>query len=138
VSQLWGAVQDSGNRTRPRFSWPSPGTLDDADDALGRFEIVRLYATFRPLESIILLMRRVSRAAWNRNIHYYPIVLGAVPRDCRRALDVGCGEGRLASELAERCGEVVGIDVHAPRLARARAACVRSNLSFVEGDVTLI
>jgi SAM-dependent methyltransferase len=77
----------------------------------------------------------VQRRPWNRNIHYHRLVLDAVPPKCLRALDVGCGDGLLASELAERCGEVIAIDVDAPTLARARAGHARPNLSFVEGDV---
>jgi SAM-dependent methyltransferase len=75
------------------------------------------------------------RRFWNRNIHYHDLVLSAVPRDCRRALDVGCGNGLLASELAGPCGEVVGIDVDAVTLARGRARYRRPNLTFVEADV---
>ena len=77
----------------------------------------------------------MPRSAWNRNIHYHDIVLAAVPPHCRRALDVGCGSGRLANELAEVCGEVIGLDNDAPTLARARAKYQRANLSFVDGDV---
>jgi SAM-dependent methyltransferase len=72
---------------------------------------------------------------WNRNIHYHDDVLAAVPSGCRHALEVGCGDGLLAGELADRCGEVVGIDVDAPTIARARARYRRPNLSFVEADV---
>jgi SAM-dependent methyltransferase len=75
------------------------------------------------------------RAFWNCNIHYHDDVLAAVPTGCRRALDVGCGDGLLAGELAGRCGEVVGIDRDAPAIARARAKYCRSNLRFVEADV---
>ncbi len=80
-------------------------------------------------------MQAMTRTAWNRNIHYHDLVLRAVPPGCRRALDVGCGDGRLASELAETCGEVIGIDSHAPTLARARDRYRRPNLAFVDGDV---
>lgn len=76
----------------------------------------------------------MPRSAWNRNIHYHDIVLAAVPPHCRRALDVGCGDGRLASELGEVCEEVIGLDNHAPTLARARAKHQRANLTFVDGD----
>src|SRR5262245_21774497 len=76
-----------------------------------------------------------ARRPWNRNIHYHDIVLGAVPAGCPRALDAGCGDGLLASELATRCGEVIAIDVDPPTLARARAAHSRHNLTFVEADV---
>jgi len=76
-----------------------------------------------------------ERRPWNRNIHYHGVVLDAVPPNCRRALDVGCGDGLLASALASRCGEVVAIDVDAKTIRRARAAHRRPNLSFVEADV---
>ena len=72
---------------------------------------------------------------WNRNIHYHDVVLNAVPEGCRRALDVGCGAGQLASRLAERCEHVVAIDADAPTLARARTAHQKPNLGFVVGDV---
>jgi len=76
-----------------------------------------------------------ERRSWNRNIHYHDVVLAAVPPACARALDVGCGDGLLASELAARCGEVVAIDVNRPALARASAKYGRPHLTFVEGDV---
>jgi SAM-dependent methyltransferase len=80
-------------------------------------------------------MSPVQGPPWNRNIHYHHLVLDAVPPRCVRALDVGCGDGLLASELAGRCREVFAVDVDAPTLARAKAAYPRPNLSFVEGDV---
>jgi len=80
-------------------------------------------------------MSLVQGRPWNRNIHYHGIVLSALPPRCGRVLDVGCGDGLLASELAERCDEVVAIDLDAQTLARARSRHVRPNLRFVEGDV---
>jgi SAM-dependent methyltransferase len=77
----------------------------------------------------------IRNQRWNRNIHYHGLVLNAVPDPCGRALDVGCGSGLLAGEMAERCGEVVAIDVDPPTLARAKAAHCRPNLTFAEGDV---
>jgi hypothetical protein len=52
-------------------------------------------------------MRRPDRVLadsrrWNHDIHYHPVVLAAVPEGCRRALDVGCGEGQLTRELQPR------------------------------------
>src|SRR5712671_2277027 len=40
-----------------------------------------------------------------------------------RALDFGCGVGRLVLPLAERCGEVTGVDVSPSMLAEARRNC---------------
>jgi SAM-dependent methyltransferase len=58
---------------------------------------------------------------WNHNVHYQPVILGAVPAGCGAALDVGCGDGLLVRRLAERCAEVTGIDRDPRMIALARA-----------------
>ena len=71
---------------------------------------------------------------WNQNIHYYPLILAAVPPGCARALDVGCGEGMLARQLADRVPEVVGIDRDAASVAAARRQGPGGRVGFVRGD----
>jgi len=71
---------------------------------------------------------------WNHNTHYYPLVLAAVPDGCLRALDVGCGEGMLARELAARVPQVVGIDTHEPSLELAREQGSQGRVEYVLGD----
>jgi SAM-dependent methyltransferase len=53
-------------------------------------------------------------------------------------LDVGCGEGVLTSEWAERLGEgrIVGIDLEDPKLAREWAERTRPNLEFRAEEAT--
>ena len=74
---------------------------------------------------------------WNHNVHYQPVILRAVPPGCGAALEVGCGDGLLASRLAERCAEVTAID-RDPRmtaLARSRAeAAGPGRMTVVEAD----
>ena len=57
-----------------------------------------------------------------------------------RALDAGCGTGKMAVHLAERGWQVTGVDAVERPLARAReraaAAGVTDRVSFVRGDVT--
>ncbi len=72
---------------------------------------------------------------WNHDVHYQPVILGAVPAGCRAALDVGCGDGMLAGRLAGRCAQVTGID-RDPRmiaLARSRTAGP-ARVTFIEAD----
>lgn len=58
--------------------------------------------------------------------------------DGERVLDVGCGYGAVARDIAAArpASTVVGMDMNQPRLAQARAAANPPNLSFVEGDAT--
>jgi SAM-dependent methyltransferase len=72
---------------------------------------------------------------WSHNLHYHRLVLGQVPAGCRRALDVGCGEGQLARALADRVPAVVGLDRDAPTLDRARRAGGPGGLAYVLGDL---
>jgi 2-polyprenyl-3-methyl-5-hydroxy-6-metoxy-1,4-benzoquinol methylase len=52
---------------------------------------------------------------WNHNLHYHGVILRSIPANCRRALDVGCGQGLLARRIASHCGE--------------------QRIAFLEGDV---
>ncbi len=81
---------------------------------------------------------RVSRSMrrWNLNLHYHHVVLDAIGGHHRSALDVGCGDGMLSFDLANRGLDVVGIDVHEPSIERARAATERSeSTQFVCADL---
>ena len=58
----------------------------------------------------------------------------------KRAMDFGCGVGRLVLPFAKRCDAVVGVDVSASMLETARANAQErgaTNVSFVQGDDTL-
>jgi SAM-dependent methyltransferase len=64
------------------------------------------------------------------------LVLEAVPVQCERALDAGCGNGTLAKKLARRCGHVVGIDTDGDVIRAARAATpLPPNLELAAGSV---
>jgi SAM-dependent methyltransferase len=71
---------------------------------------------------------------WNHNLHYHPVLLGAVPEGCRRALDVGCGEGTLARELRRFVRYVAAIDVDEPSVALARRLDAGSDIRYLLGD----
>lgn len=86
-------------------------------------------------------MRRAQPAAltarggrWNHNIHYYPVLLDAVPEGCERALDVGCGEGVLARALQRCVPQVSGIDLDEPTVERARRASATLGIDYLVGD----
>lgn len=51
-------------------------------------------------------------------------------------VDLGCGNGALAYELAGVAREVTGVDLSRENIEEARAQYSRPNLSFVVGDAT--
>src|ERR1700761_9077066 len=81
-------------------------------------------------------MRGGSMAGyWNHNVYYQPLILGAGPPGCGSALDVGCGDGLLASRLATRCrdGRGVAPGPQMVALARERARALR-NVAFIAAE----
>ena len=72
---------------------------------------------------------------WNHNVYYQPLILAAVPPGCGSALDVGCGDGLLACQLAEHCRDVTGVDRdhHMISLARERARD-QLNVAFIDAE----
>ena len=73
---------------------------------------------------------------WNHNIHYLRRILDVVPDRAQTALDVGTGDGLLASELRDRVPHVTGLDldVTAPDSARGRD----TDVTWVHGDVMTV
>jgi len=65
-------------------------------------------------------MSAASADGWNHNSHYHDLLLAAVPPECRRALDVGCGLGTFARKLAARSRHVDALDQDAV-IQQARA-----------------
>jgi SAM-dependent methyltransferase len=73
---------------------------------------------------------------WNHNIHYHDVIFRALPPNCKSALDVGCGHGLLARQLANRCDRVAAIEFDHETFLRGNAAGnSEGDITFVEGDV---
>jgi SAM-dependent methyltransferase len=71
---------------------------------------------------------------WNHNLHYDPVVLEAIPTGCRRALDVGCGEGTLTRRLRRSVPEVVGLDIDPASVELASAHPEAGDIRYLVGD----
>ncbi|GAA4620262.1 methyltransferase domain-containing protein [Saccharopolyspora hordei] len=72
---------------------------------------------------------------WDHNAHYHPWLLRQVPPRSARALDVGCGTGAFARQLAERVDHVDAVDLSAEMVERARSASEADGVRWLCGDV---
>src|SRR5918993_5998821 len=77
----------------------------------------------------------LDQEGWSTNNHYHDFLLKHVPQNCENALEIGCGTGAFARELAKRCKRVVALDLSSEmiRVARARATQF-DNLNFLLAD----
>lgn len=64
--------------------------------------------------------------------HHLRLLQAAAPQPDERALDVGCGNGEVARDLARRGLRVTGIDLSHQMLARARE--LGPDVEHIEGD----
>jgi ubiquinone/menaquinone biosynthesis C-methylase UbiE len=77
----------------------------------------------------------LDEEGWTANNHYHGSLLRHVPRNCEQALEIGCGTGAFARELAKRCGRVVALDLSAEMIRVARSRSTQfENLEFQLAD----
>ncbi|MCU1679495.1 MAG: methyltransferase family protein [Amycolatopsis sp.] len=73
---------------------------------------------------------------FNHNDFYHRFLLRHVPPDCGLALDVGCGTGRFARQLARHARAVKGVDQAAEVIITARVLSQSvPSVDYVEADV---
>jgi 2-polyprenyl-3-methyl-5-hydroxy-6-metoxy-1,4-benzoquinol methylase len=67
---------------------------------------------------------------------YESLVFDVIPADCKRALDVGCGNGELTRELRRRgVPEVVGIDPDEACIQRSKDHPESGDIRYIASDV---
>lgn len=72
----------------------------------------------------------------HRHLRYHDFFVERI-RAGERVLDVGCGDGTVARDVAERTGAtVVAIDIVEAKIAAARAKNGHSGVAYVCGDAT--
>ena len=77
----------------------------------------------------------LDEEGWTSNNHYHTSLLKHVPSNCENALEIGCGTGAFARDLARVCKRVTALDVSSEmiRIARARSSQF-GNLEFQLAD----
>jgi SAM-dependent methyltransferase len=78
----------------------------------------------------------LEEEGWSGNNHYHGFLLRQLPSHIDAALDVGCGSGAFARQLAPRATSVVGLDFSPEmvRVARERSRAF-ANITYQVADV---
>ena len=77
----------------------------------------------------------LDEGGWTANNHYHSSLLQHVPANCEDALEVGCGTGAFARELAKRCRQVIALDLSAEMIRVARSRSTQfDNLKYQLAD----
>ncbi|WP_069164846.1 class I SAM-dependent methyltransferase [Nocardia altamirensis] len=71
---------------------------------------------------------------WQHNTFYHRFLLRHLPNPCARVLDVGCGTGAFAAELADHADHVDAID-RSPVMIDAAEQRSPSNVTYLLGDI---
>ncbi|PKW18092.1 class I SAM-dependent methyltransferase [Saccharopolyspora spinosa] len=71
---------------------------------------------------------------WDHNAYYHRLLLREMPQRCRRVLDVGCGAGAFADQLAQRSEKVDALDRSAAMIEKAKHR-TSNNVNCVLADV---
>ncbi|HZC64668.1 MAG TPA: class I SAM-dependent methyltransferase [Streptosporangiaceae bacterium] len=71
---------------------------------------------------------------WDHNAYYHRLLMRQLPSPCPRALDVGCGAGAFAAELATRALHVDALD-RSPEMIEAARQITPANVTCILGDV---
>jgi len=71
----------------------------------------------------------------HRLIGYHNFFLNNILAD-NSVLDIGCGNGALAYDLAQKVRSVVGIDIVEKNIVKAKTKFNKSNIKYIVGDAT--
>jgi SAM-dependent methyltransferase len=70
----------------------------------------------------------------DHNAYYHRLLMRQLPSPCTRVLDVGCGAGAFAAELAKRVEHVDALD-RSPAMIEAARQMTPANVTCILGDV---
>lgn len=71
----------------------------------------------------------------HRLINYHKFFLDNISKD-DKVLDIGCGNGALVYDIAEKAKLVVGIDIEEKNINKARSKYNKSNIKYIVGNAT--
>ena len=69
---------------------------------------------------------------WSHNSHYSAFLLRHLPAPCAESLEIGCGTGGFARQLAAHSNHVLGIDLSPQMISVAQARSTQfANITFM-------
>jgi len=89
-----------------------------------------------PARMLISAQKPVAADRWNLNMHHHRVIHTAIPPAAQTAIDVGCGDGLLSTELSARGLDVTALDLDAAVIDRTRIEQGdATDITFVHGNL---
>ena len=87
------------------------------------------------------IIKNIWQADKKSNFYYkeyirYEAIIKRIPKTTQQILDLGCGDGFLSCQIAEKGYNVTSIDLSTNRLLRFKDQAERLNIRQLEGDIT--
>lgn len=96
---------------------------------------IMLTETMSSIEADFDRLALLDDEGWTANNHYHNLLLKHVPANCENALEIGCGTGAFARQLAGRSKRVMALDLSGEMVRVARSRSSRfENLEFQLAD----
>lgn len=85
--------------------------------------------------SVLAIKRENGLHPKHRLIGYHDFFVSHI-HESDRVLDIGCGNGALSFDMAQKAKSVTGIDIEDVKIQEAKQKHNRSNLTYITGDAT--
>lgn len=97
--------------------------------------LLDIYAFLGKVIDVVLIKTNHGLHPKHHLMQYYEFFLDRIGRESS-VLDIGCGNGFVAYQIASKAKKVTGIDTDQANIGQARRQHSRENISYILGDAT--
>lgn len=98
--------------------------------------LLQLHTFIGKIIDVLLIKMNGNLHPKHHLMRYYEFFLDHIDPGSK-ILDIGCGNGFVASQIAKKAGHVTGIDTESANISIAKKNHAQENIEFILGDATI-